>query len=58
MKGLKLDLGEKEYIAWAAQNELNPETSYFIKVDGFPESILFGPYSTEEAADVFVIDLK
>lgn len=58
MEGLKLDLGEKEYTAWAAQNELNPETSYFVKVDGFPKSILFGPYSTEEAADVFVIDLK
>jgi hypothetical protein len=58
MEGLKLDLGEKEYIAWAAQNELDSETSYFVKVDGFPESILFGPYSTEEAADVYVISLK
>jgi hypothetical protein len=58
MEGLKLNLGEKEFTAWAAQNELNPETSYFVKVDGFPESILFGPYSTDEAADVFVIDLK
>jgi hypothetical protein len=37
---------------------LNPETSYFVKVEGFPESILFGPYSTEEAADVYVIKLK
>jgi hypothetical protein len=58
MEGLKLNLGEKEYTAWAAQNELNPETSYFVKVDGFPESIVFGPYSTEEAADVYVIELK
>jgi hypothetical protein len=58
MEGLKLNLGEKEYTAWAAQNELNPETSYFVKVEGFPESILFGPYSTEEAADVYVIELK
>lgn len=58
MEGLKLNLGEKKYTAWAAQNELNPETSYFVKVDGFPESIIFGPYSTEEAADVYVIKLK
>lgn len=58
MEGLKLNLGEKEFIAWAAQNELNAETSYFVKVDGSPESILFGPYSTEEAADVYVIALK
>jgi len=58
MKGLKLNLGEKEYEAWAVQNELDTETSYFVKVEGFPESIVFGPYSTEEAADVYVVKLK
>ncbi len=58
MQGLKLEMGEKEYTAWAAQNELDDETSYFVKVDGFPESILFGSYSTEEATDVFVLRLK
>jgi len=60
MKGLRLNLREKEYIAWAVQNELNAETSYFVKIDGFPESILFGSYSTEESdeADVHVIELK
>ena len=58
MQGLKLEMGGKEYTAWATQNELNSETSYYVKVDGFPESILFGPYSPEEEADVFVIRLK
>jgi hypothetical protein len=58
MQGLKLQMGDKEYLAWAAQNQLNPETSYFVKVEGYPDSIVFGPYSTEEAADVFVVRLK
>ena len=58
MQGLKLEMGDREYIAWAAQNELNPETAYFVKVEGYPESIVFGPYSTEEAADMFVLGLK
>jgi len=58
MQGLKLEMGEKEYLAWATQNELNAETSYFIKVEGYPESIVFGPYSTEQEADVFVVRLK
>jgi len=58
MQGLKLEMGQKEYTAWAAQNELDDETSYFVKVDGFPGSIIFGSYSTEEAADVFVLRLK
>ncbi len=58
MKGLKLDLGKKEYGAWAVQNELDTETSYFVKVEGFPESVVFGPYSTQQAADVYVVKLK
>jgi hypothetical protein len=58
MQGLKLQMGEKDYLAWATQNELDRETSYFVKVDGNPASIIFGPYSTDEAADVFVVKLK
>jgi hypothetical protein len=37
---------------------LDNETSYFVKVEGFPESIVFGAYSAEEAAEVFVVRLK
>jgi hypothetical protein len=58
MQGLKLEMGDKEYLAWATQNELNAETSYFVKVEGYPGSIVFGPYSTEQEADVFVVRLK
>lgn len=58
LKGMKLNLGEKEYSAWAAQNEMDANTSYFVKLEGFPESILFGPYSTEEETDVFILQLK
>lgn len=58
LKGLKLSLGQKEYLAWAAQNELNSQTSYYVKVNGFPESIIFGPYSTQEEAEVYVVKTK
>ncbi len=58
LKGIKINLGEKEYTAWAAQNPINPETSYFVKIEGFPDSFLFGPYSTREEAEVYVLKLK
>ena len=58
LKGLKLNLGGKEYIAWAVQNEIDSETSYFVKIEGSPESFLFGPYSTQEEAEVYVIKTK
>ncbi len=57
LKGIKLTLGEKEYIAWAVQNELDALTSYFVRVKGNPESIIFGPYSTQEEADVYVVKI-
>lgn len=58
LKGLKLNLGGKEYVAWATQNELNSQTSYFVKVNGFPDSIIFGPYSTQEEADLYVVKTR
>jgi hypothetical protein len=58
MQGLKLEMGGNEYSAWAARNELDVEISYYVKVEGYPESIVFGPYATEEAADVYVVTLK
>lgn len=58
LKGIKLSLGGKEYIAWAAQNQINSQTSYFVKVKGFPDSILFGPYAQEEEAEVYVVKIK
>jgi hypothetical protein len=58
VQGLKLMLGDIEYTAWAVQNVITPETAYYAKVSGHPHSIVFGPYSTESAAEVYVIHLK
>lgn len=58
MQGLQLALGEREYTAWAIQNRIDPETSYFVKFSGEPDAVIFGPLGEGEAADVFVLDLK
>lgn len=57
-QGLKLQLGEKEYNAWAVKNEIDPGSSYFVQVKGFPESILFSSFSEHEEADVYVVTVK
>ncbi|MBU0992946.1 MAG: hypothetical protein KJ737_10675 [Proteobacteria bacterium] len=58
VKGMKIQLGEKEYVSWAVQNEIAADLSYYVKVDGFPEAILFGAYPDEAEADLYVINLK
>jgi hypothetical protein len=57
-QGLKINLGDTPYTAWAAKNELNDATSYYVKVEGFPRSVVFAPYSEEDMADAFVLALK
>jgi hypothetical protein len=52
-KGLKINLGTKEYTAWAVQNELDPNTSYFFRATGQPDSIIFGPFAHDDQAEVF-----
>jgi hypothetical protein len=57
-RGLEIELLGRKFIAWAVQNELDAESSYYVKVDGHPDSILFSPFSSEEDAEVFVVKLK
>ncbi|MEE4359291.1 MAG: hypothetical protein V2I97_22665 [Desulfococcaceae bacterium] len=58
MQGLKLNLGEKEYTAWAVQNRLDEKKSYYIRIQGQPDSLVFGPMSQGDDAEVFVLHLK
>lgn len=58
MRGLRMTLGDRDFTAWAVKNQIEPGSSYFVKVDGHPERILFGAFSDEDQADVFVADLK
>ena len=58
MQGLKMNLGDKEHIAWAVKNRLDSDSSYFLRVKGEPESVLFGPFSEGDDAEVYVLHLK
>jgi hypothetical protein len=57
MKGLKLTHGEKDYTAWAVKNPLDAASSYYVRVQGEPESILLGPLAEGDDAEVYVLDL-
>lgn len=57
-RGLEIELQGRKFTAWAVQNGLDSESSYYVKVDGHPDSILFSPYSSAEETEVFVLKLK
>lgn len=56
-EGLKLEVAGNEYAAWAVRNQVDDNTSYFVKVKGCPESILFMPYAEETDAEATILRL-
>ena len=57
LKGMKIQLGQDEFTAWAVQNRLTGDSSYYVRIQGTPEKIIFGPFATEDQAEVHVITL-
>lgn len=56
-QGLILQLGDQEYTAWAVRNRITTDTSSYVKIDGVPSALLFGPYAADEQAEVFVVQM-
>lgn len=57
VKGLKLQLGETEFTAWAVQNSLSEGASYYVRVQKTPAGVIFGSFSREDDLEVNVIRL-
>jgi len=57
VQGIQISLGEKEVEAWSVRNVLDAQTSYYVKVEGRPAAIIFGPYAEGQEADLFVVNL-
>ncbi len=47
MQGLKLELGEDKYTAWAVKNSIDENNSYFVRFAGAPSTMIFGPLPGE-----------
>jgi len=58
MQGLQIEFDGRTYSAWAVRNEITGESSYYVKVDGFPKSIIFGAFSEQNETEMYRIDLK
>jgi len=57
VQGMKLELKGREFTAWGVRNELDGNSSYFIKVDGYPGHIIFGPFPEEDNAEIYTLRL-
>ncbi len=57
MQGMQLTLGEREFTAWGVQNTVESGTSYFAKVKGMPETLVFGPFPEGDQPELFTLKL-
>jgi len=56
-EGMKIEVAGNEYTAWAVRNQLDANTSYFVKVKACPDAILFMPYAEEADAEATILRL-
>jgi hypothetical protein len=56
-EGIQAKLGEDEYTAWSVQNNLGPDQSYYVKVEGYPRSLIIGAHPGTDTAEVVRLDL-
>jgi hypothetical protein len=57
VKGMKVRVGEDEFTAWAVQNRLDDGSSYYVRIQGAPDRILFGPYAETDEAEMSILTL-
>lgn len=58
MQGIQVDVGGTAFTAWAVQNTLGPDDSYYIKVDDAPASIIVAGHPGTDQAEAFVLELQ
>lgn len=56
-EGLTLQVGEREFTAWALRNGIGPDEAYYARIKGSPEAVLFMPYAEDNEADATIVDL-
>lgn len=54
-QGLKLQAGGRDFTAWALRNQVDAASSYYVRVKGCPEAILFSPYPEQGELDATII---
>jgi len=57
LQGLEAELAGTKFTAWAVQNRLGPEDSYFVRIEGRPARLILGQHPESDEAEVRVLDL-
>jgi hypothetical protein len=56
-EGLKLEVGGREFTAWAVRNSVGAASSYYARIKGLPDALLFMQYTEDSDAEASIIRL-
>lgn len=56
-EGLQIKVGERDFTAWAVRNTVGAGDSYYARVKGCPDAVLFMPYSDVGDSSADVVEL-
>lgn len=57
VRDMRIQLQDAEFVTWGVKNEISPAESLFVRVTETPDSIIFGEFPDDDAADVFSVAL-
>lgn len=57
-QGMKIQAGNRDFTAWAVRNHVASSASYFVRVKGSPEAVLFMPYADDSDVSATVLGLQ
>jgi len=57
IEGAEITWANKNFLIWSVQNEITPQDSHFLKIDGKPHTTIFGPITNENEFDMYIIKL-
>jgi hypothetical protein len=56
-EGIRAEVGGVEFTAWSVQNRIGPQDSYYVKVEGYPRTLLFGGHPGTDQAEVTILKM-
>ncbi len=57
IRGVQLEVQGIACEGWGVKNELSRAISYYVRLDGAPDVLCFGPFPEEDAADLYTVTL-
>lgn len=58
LENMTAQIGDTDFNAWSVQNQISSEDSYYLRVEGYPQKIIFGNHPGTDQEEVYVIQLS